>query len=488
MKKVICLILVLCMLFGALPALANEAPVKTEEAGGFIYVREGDHAVITSVVKGNDRTTYFYSSEKGFYNAVNNDTLCVPSVINGLVVEIAKEAFAGYNGYKKVVFEEGIYVLPEGVCRGMPNLEEVVLPASLVEIGPFAFSGCNKLKKITPINLDKVGDGAFTNCENLVVEVNHIGSEGKGVFDGCKEVITANKTTSDKAGNTKNKKNPIVNVNAKGVFNDVKAESELYNQVELLSQLGIMDGFEDGEFKLNETLTRAQAATVIVRLLNKESEIVEGEASFSDVPESHWAACYINLACKEGIINGMGDKTFCPEDMVTYHQFIKMLCCTLGYSVAAEKTYGGWKNDGYIKVAEILKLTKGIEFEKDAPVTREHVVEMVYKALDIELLDENVASVGLYGDIETDNDQVKTIITTYFDYQIVVGILHSNTSLEVTRSYNKSREYYAVGDLINFTTKCDNLEHLAGKTVTAYVKKTRSGENVLLTAVERPGT
>lgn len=89
--------------------------------------------------------------------------------------------------------------------------------------------------------------------------------------------------------------------------------------------------------------------------------------------------------------------------------------------------------------------------------------------------------------VETDNDQRRNILTVCFDYQIVVGVLHSGNSLEVTRIYKKSQEYFVKGDTIAFTTEYEGLEKLVGETVTAYVKKSKNGENVLLAAKERPG-
>lgn len=183
-------------------------------------------------------------------------------------------------------------------------------------------------------------------------------------------------------------------------------------KLSLLSDLGIFEGYEDGDFKLDETLTRAQAAAVIVRLMNKADEAVNGETVFSDVASSHWASGYINKAYEDGIINGFGDGTFRPEDKVTYHQFIKMLCCVLGYDIAAEKTYGGWENGGYIKIADIIRITKNIEFEKDAFITRHDVAQMSFEALDIELMDENsqYTTNGPY-----EGEPKETLLTEKFD-------------------------------------------------------------------------
>ena len=96
-------------------------------------------------------------------------------------------------------------------------------------------------------------------------------------------------------------------------YSDVKDNAEA---IQVLSDLGILDGFEDNTFRENDQLTRAQAAKVMCCLLGY-SDAAMGNTSFTDVLSTHWASGYINLAQAARIIAGFGDGTFRPEEAVT---------------------------------------------------------------------------------------------------------------------------------------------------------------------------
>lgn len=101
----------------------------------------------------------------------------------------------------------------------------------------------------------------------------------------------------------------------------------------MLSSLGILEGYEDGTFKPEGTITRAEFAAVTVRLLGAEDSAqgAIGGGQFSDVPDDQWFAGYVNYAASLGIINGMGRRgTFAPQEPVKYQEAVKMLVCMLG--------------------------------------------------------------------------------------------------------------------------------------------------------------
>lgn len=142
-------------------------------------------------------------------------------------------------------------------------------------------------------------------------------------------------------------------------FKDVPAGADYAISVELLSEAGILTGDENGNFNPNSTITRAEFATIVCRLLGFDNEAKEiKQSSFTDVPVSHWAVGYIAKANELGIINGNGDGTFSPESPVTQEQAVKMLVCACGYEAEANEA-GGYPN-GYISTASDLGITKGV--------------------------------------------------------------------------------------------------------------------------------
>ena len=108
-------------------------------------------------------------------------------------------------------------------------------------------------------------------------------------------------------------------------YSDVEASTTVGEAVGILSNLGILTGFEDGTFKPDETVTRAQMAAIVCRTLGYESQAKSsaGTTIFNDVPGDHWAAGYINVAQSLNIINGYGDGNFGPEDRLPMSRLLR---------------------------------------------------------------------------------------------------------------------------------------------------------------------
>ena len=116
-------------------------------------------------------------------------------------------------------------------------------------------------------------------------------------------------------------------------FTDVTAEADSFTAVQTLSSLEILNGYEDGTFKPEGDITRAEFCAVVCRALGLEGSAngAKGATQFTDVAADHWASGYINLAAGQKIVNGYGDGKFGPEDNVTYEQAVKMLVVALGF-------------------------------------------------------------------------------------------------------------------------------------------------------------
>ena len=95
-------------------------------------------------------------------------------------------------------------------------------------------------------------------------------------------------------------------------FKDIPDNYWACPAISTLTNAGILKGFEDGNFRPNEPVTRAQMATIIARFAN----LSEGTVSFTDI-ECHWAQRAIELAAGNGWINGYEDGTFRPNDKIT---------------------------------------------------------------------------------------------------------------------------------------------------------------------------
>lgn len=162
-------------------------------------------------------------------------------------------------------------------------------------------------------------------------------------------------------------------------YSDI-SDLTLEKQAKELSELNIINGYDDGSFRPENNITRAEFSKIIMEAVIN-NDFSDAENRFYDVSERHWACDYIYRARYAGIINGTSETTFDPEENVTYEQAIKMIVCALGYETEAFEK-GGWPN-GYIKQADFLGILSNVNFVGEDFATRGNVVRMVRNALDI---------------------------------------------------------------------------------------------------------
>ncbi|KXG76956.1 Surface layer protein [Fervidicola ferrireducens] len=128
-----------------------------------------------------------------------------------------------------------------------------------------------------------------------------------------------------------------------------------------LAAFGIVNGMEDGKYHPDEKVTREQFAKLLVTALGMESaaKAGAGHVSFKDVAPSRWSAGYISVAAGQGLIKGYPDGTFKPDKEVSYAEAITMLVRALGYK--DEFLPGKWPGNYLAKAAE-KEVTKYVKF------------------------------------------------------------------------------------------------------------------------------
>ena len=117
---------------------------------------------------------------------------------------------------------------------------------------------------------------------------------------------------------------------ANAAFSDVPDDYKYKDAITTLSTLNVINGYENGTFEPEKSITRAEFTKIIVYMLGSDN-MTEKITQFEDVSEDHWANANIKTAYDLGIINGFDEKTFKPDDPVTYEQALKMVVCALGY-------------------------------------------------------------------------------------------------------------------------------------------------------------
>lgn len=120
-----------------------------------------------------------------------------------------------------------------------------------------------------------------------------------------------------------------------GSFSDVSAGAWYATAVNTLVELDVLSGYEDGTFRPNNAVTRAEFVTAVCKCFDNLST---GSAGFSDV-SSHWAEGFINQAVAEDWISGFPDGTFRPDESIQRCQVTAIL------NKALERTGSGFAAD-----------------------------------------------------------------------------------------------------------------------------------------------
>ncbi len=104
-------------------------------------------------------------------------------------------------------------------------------------------------------------------------------------------------------------------------FSDT-ADCQYAREIDTLAAYHILNGYEDGKFHPDDTLTRAQFVTLVASAL----DLPAGKGGqFSDVQEDQWFAAPVSAMTDMGFLSGRGDGTFGPNDTITYQEMVTVL-------------------------------------------------------------------------------------------------------------------------------------------------------------------
>ena len=155
--------------------------------------------------------------------------------------------------------------------------------------------------------------------------------------------------------------------------------------VDVMAAVGVLAGYDNGEFGATDTLTRAQACKIIayLDLGGKTADAIKGTgAVFTDVKATSWYAGYVEYCAGAGYVAGVGGGKFDPEAKVTGVQFAKMLLCALGYKAEIEGYTGTDYTIAVARDANKNDLFDGLSIVTSANLTREQAAQMAFNALE----------------------------------------------------------------------------------------------------------
>jgi hypothetical protein len=108
-------------------------------------------------------------------------------------------------------------------------------------------------------------------------------------------------------------------------FTDVGSTHTFYRFVETAASHHLIGGYGDGSFRPDAPVSRAQVAKIVVKARGWDLHLPTTTATLCDVPSSHWAYLYIQVAIGHGIFTGYGDGCFRPDEFATRAQLAKVL-------------------------------------------------------------------------------------------------------------------------------------------------------------------
>ena len=153
------------------------------------------------------------------------------------------------------------------------------------------------------------------------------------------------------------------------------------NAVIDLSRSVVLQGYGDGLLHLEDSLTRAQMATILYRLLEEKSiaEYEAAEAAFTDVPADMWCSRYVSTIAKAGIVAGVGNGCFYPNDKLTWAQILTVLsrftepkACALQHI-----QYDGWAVEAVQTAVALGWIEDSADFAPNAIVSRGDFMQLV---------------------------------------------------------------------------------------------------------------
>lgn len=153
-----------------------------------------------------------------------------------------------------------------------------------------------------------------------------------------------------------------------------------------LKDMGIIEGYENGDLKLEQTITRAEMCVVLSKLADMQDAaelLMDTPSKFSDVKVSAWYTGYINLASQQGWVSGYPDGNFRPNDNVTNAEALAMILNVLGYGDG--ELPGSWPMNYMVKAAQ-LDLLGDLKVLANDDALRGWVFIYAHEALNAELV------------------------------------------------------------------------------------------------------
>ena len=159
------------------------------------------------------------------------------------------------------------------------------------------------------------------------------------------------------------------------------AEDDNVEAIEVVQSVGVMVGDENGNFRPGDSVSRAEMAVVMGKLLNLDYNYYSATCPFTDVSGVYdWARGWVGAAAANGIVSGRGDGIYDPAATVTAVEAASMMMRALGY-FKYQNDYADGFEVSTVRLGTTIGIFDGVGSSATEPMTRNQVAQMVLNAL-----------------------------------------------------------------------------------------------------------
>lgn len=173
-----------------------------------------------------------------------------------------------------------------------------------------------------------------------------------------------------------------------------------------------------------ENITRADFALILMTLINEPVK-ASGATSYTDVTGSTKETAAIELARGMGLMVGVGENLFAPDQPILYSQAVKLI-------LKATKNVREFNGEEVITGENQRRLTKGIVYADYEAIDYDTLVKLLYNALSVTVLE---ASFDQPGTMSASVDAYETLPEYFFDYTRVRGVLQADAYSSILTAY-----------------------------------------------------
>lgn len=240
-------------------------------------------------------------------------------------------------------------------------------------------------------------------------------------------------------------------------YSDILPDSPFEESIELVTELGLMKGYDDENFGEMDIVTRADFISTVVPLSGIDNLGISAYSGiFYDVPADSEYAPYVVTAYNLGLVSPNESGFFYPDRPISRYEALKVLVCLLGYKAKADVS-DGYPN-GYLKIASDLDICFSLE---DSYVTRGELAWYISEVIHTRILD------GYYVGDRGEFYEGGTLLSEYLNIGYVKGRMTANTAADLVGDKNSSNSFISV-EFKDYRIESDKYDNLLGYDVECY--------------------